>query len=337
MSNAATTRKTIDQRELPASNPPAIPLWAENYVFEVTCPKANAGFFLHVGRQPFNTDVWRDTFVCDLGGDEVYLWKGFGKGAHAAGPGGSQMKFICEESFKRWTLEFDGAAQCVQRGLVLPGAGGALREGPIVPLRMRLDVVADGPIWDLGKTISTHDWGKEHYQQSMRVTGGEVVVNGKTTPMEGVATRDHTRGPRDFTGLGSYAWIHGGLPGGRHFIVMSLDPREGRTDQPPIRTAVICEGDRIIDVEILETTAIPKSRSGPPMSYLIRLKGPNGVETIEGERMTRGVIVGVGAPNHLMLGPSENSITKAHLCGTPTRFRWNGETCYGYSEQTIAV
>ena len=327
----------IDPRELPATNPPAIPLWAENYVYEVTCPRVTAGFFMHLARQPFNTDLWRDTFVCDLGGDEVYLWKGFGKGAHDAGPGGSQLKFICIESFKHWVIEFDGAAQRVPRKLALPGAGGAVREGPIVPLRLHLDIVADGPIWDLGKTISTHDWGKEHYQQSMRVTGGEVIVDGKSTPMEGVATRDHTRGPRDFNGLGSYAWVHGGLPGGRHFITMQLDPRAGRSDQPPIRTAVICDGDNIIDVEILETTAIPTSRSGPPDNFVIRLKGPKGTETIEGERMTKGVIVGVGAPNHLMLGPSENSITRAHLCGTPTRFRWNGETCYGYSEQTIAV
>ena len=327
---------TIDPRELPAANPPAIPLWAENYVFEVTAPEVNAGFFLHTGRQPFNTDVWRDTFVCDLGGDEIYAAIGFGKGAHAAGPGGAQLKFICEESFKRWTLVFDGAAQRIPREMMQPGAGGAVRAGPIVPVRMRIDVAADSPIWDLGKTISTHDWGKEHYQQAMRVPGGEITVDGKTTPLKGLATRDHTRGPRDFNGLGSYAWVHGGFVGGKRFIVMSLDPREG-TKQPPIRTAVFCEGDKIIDVEILETTAIPISRSGPPDQYVMRFKGPNGIETIEGERMTKGAIVGVGAPNHLMLGPSENSITKAHLCGAQTRFKWNGETCYGYSEQTIAV
>lgn len=118
---------------------------------------------------------------------------------------------------------------------------------------------------------------------------------------------------------------------------MSLDAREGRPDQPPIRMAVICESDRIIEAEILDTTAIPTSRNGPPTNYVVRLKGPGGIETIEGERLTKGAIIGVGAPNHLMLGPAEGSTIKAHLCATPTRFRWNGETCHGYSEQTMAL
>jgi hypothetical protein len=168
----------------------------------------------------------------------------------------------------------------------------------------------------------------------MRVVSGELVIDGKATSLEGVATRDHTRGPRDFNGLGSYAWIHGGFPGGRRFITLALNPRAGY-DQPPIRIAMIGEGNDLTTAEILQT-AIPERSDGGPSSFVVRLKGPQGIETIEGEQM-QTVIIGVGAPNHLMFGPSADSTSRAHMFASPTRFRWNGETCYGFAERTVAV
>jgi hypothetical protein len=329
-----TPRLSGEMIELPQARPPAIRLWAENYIYEVTCPQAGASFLLHLGRQPFDTDLWRDTMVADSGGDEVYLWRGFGKGSGPAGPGGSQLKFFCDEPFKRWTLRFDGAAQRVPRREVMPGAGGALRDGPIVPMRLCLEAVADGPVWDIGRSVGTHEWGKAHYQQSVRIVGGEWVLDGVSTAVEGVATRDHTRGPRDFSSLGSYAWIHGGFPGGRRFITLALNPRPGFT-QPPVRMGIVSSGDHLTPVEIVET-AIPETRDGGPDRYTLRLKGPQGVEIIEAERLS-SVVLGVGAPNHLMLGPSVDPSCVAHMFPSPTRFTWNGEICYGFSERSVAL
>lgn len=320
--------------ELPQVQPPAIPLWAENYIYEVTCPQAGTSFLLHLGRQPFDTDLWRDTVVADTGGDEVYLWRGYGKGASAAGPGGSQLSFVCVEPFKRWTLRFDGAALRVPRRDAGPGAGGAVRDGPIVALSLRLEAVADGPVWDIGQSIAGHDWGKAHYQQSMRIVDGELLLDGVSTALEGVATRDHTRGPRDFSSLGSYAWIHGGFPGGRRFITLAMNPRPGFA-QAPVRMGIISQGEQLTPVEILET-AIPETRDGGPQRYSLRLQGPDGIEIIEAERLST-VVLGVGVPNHLMLGPSTDPSCVAHMFPSPTRFSWNGETCYGFSERSIAL
>ena len=292
---------------------------------------------MHLGRQPYNTNVWRDTFVCDrYGEDEILLWKGLGSGAHAAGPGGSLLKFSCQNSFKKWILTFDGAAMKVPRSEVSHDAGGALREHPIVPVKMQIEVVADAPIWDIGAEVSGHNWGKDHYQQSMRVVGGELIVNGVSRDLgEGLATRDHTRGPRDFNGLGSYAWIHGGFPGGRHFICMTLDPRDGWEQQQPIRMGLICDANGTHKAKII-STAIPKTKDGGAMKYTIQIEGPDGIETIEAEQQSR-VLIAVSAPNYLMFGPAKDSTTQAWMNVAPTKFIWNGETCYGYSERTIAV
>jgi hypothetical protein len=334
VSTPISSRPADELIELPERQPPAVPLWAENYMYEVTCPEAGASFVLHLGRQPFNTDLWRDTVVADTGGDEVYMWRGFGKNAHAAGPGGSQLKFVCEEPFKRWTLHFDGATLRVPRHEVSAAAGGALRDGPIVPMRLRLDAIADGPVWDIGQSIQSHDWGKAHYQQSMRIVDGELSLDGVTKALQGVATRDHTRGPRDFSSLGSYAWIHGGFPGGRRFITLALNPRQGYP-QPPVRMGIVSSADCLTKVEVLET-AIPEAHDGGPQRYTLRLRGPDGIEIIEAERLST-VVLGVGAPNHLMLGPSSDRSCVAHMFPSPTRFRWNGETCYGFSERSIAL
>jgi hypothetical protein len=266
----------------------------------------------------------------------VYLWKGFGRGAHSAGPGGAQLRFVCQESFKRWTIEFEGAAQRVPRQLVAPGARGALPDGPIIPLRLNMTAVADGPVWDLTAALSAHGMGNAHYNQSMCITQGEIVIDDAVvTQLSGVAWRDHTRGPRELSELGSYACIQGGFPGGRRFIVLALNHRD--ESKQPLRSATVSEGDDLRAARIVETTAIPENNGLAPPRYIVRLETDNGIETIEGERTTTGVVVGVGAPNHFMLGPATDCTARGHLCGTPTRFRWNGETCYGYSELTAAV
>lgn len=319
--------------ELPEREPPEVPLWAENYIYEIACSEAGAAFFLHLGRQSFDLHLWRDTVVADLGGPEVYLWRGFGRGASHEGPGGSQLRFRCDAPYREWTLRFDGAALRAKRTEVAHDAGGALRDGPIVPFQLHLKAIADGPVWDIGRSIAGHDWGKAHYQQSMRVTG-EVKVDGVATRLEGVATRDHTRGPRNFSTLGSYAWIHGGFPGGRRFITLALDPRKGH-EQPPVRMGVVSQGDRMTTVEVLQT-AIPQTRDGEPRRYTLQLKGPDGLEELEAERLST-VVLGIGTPNHLMLGPSTDPGCVAHMFSSFTRFRWNGETCYGFSERSIAL
>lgn len=333
MSDADPLSSDAAALELPQSQPPLQPLWAENYIYEVNCPGAGAAFLLHLGRQSFDHRLWRDTVVVDTGADEVYLWRGFGRGSDAKGPGGSQLKFDCEVPMQRWTLRFEGAALRVPRAAAQAGAAGAVRDGPIVPLRLQLDVDADGPVWDLGHAVAEHDWGKLHYQQSMRVNGGELVIDGRARALDGVATRDHTRGPRDFSSLGSYAWIHGGFPGGRRFITLALDPRPGYP-QAPVRRGVISDKGVLIPVEVLET-AIPESPDGGPDRYTLRLRSDEGVEVIEAVRLS-SVVLGVGAPNHLMLGPSTDASCVAHMFPSPTRFRWNRQECYGFSERSFA-
>ena len=84
---------TIDPRELPLVDTPPIPNWSENYCFQINCPDAGVGFFLHTSRQDFNRDLWRDVMVVQIQGKHALVWKGYGKGAHGAGPGGAQLRF----------------------------------------------------------------------------------------------------------------------------------------------------------------------------------------------------------------------------------------------------
>lgn len=330
---AGVSRAAAAAIELPESLPPAIPLWAENYIYEITCAAAGVSMFLHLGRMSFDTRLWRDTVVIDTGADEVYVYRGFGRNAGDEGPGGSQLRFVMQEPFRRWSLHFEGAALCAARSDLSPNGVGALRDGPIVPLSLWLTAEADGPVWDLGQSITAHDWGKAHYQQSMRITAGELRIGGEVKTLSGLATRDHTRGPRDFSSLGSYAWIHGGIPGGRRFITLALDARPG-FPQPPVRIGIITEADRMTKVEVLET-AIPQRLDGGSPSYVLRLRAPDGLHVIEAERL-HTVTLAVGAPNHLMLGPSTHPSCVAHMFPSPTRFRWNGEVCYGFSERSFA-
>lgn len=324
----------IDPLELPLQDPPDTPFWAENYILEINCPNEQFSFLMHLGRQTFDKDLWREILIARSGGDDVYAYRGFGRGAHAQGPGGAQLKFVCEESFKRWTAVFEGAGQRLSAKDLSPSADGSPPEGTLVQLKIRVELTAEAPIWDNHSAVQVHAMGDMHYEQNMRVTGGEILVDGVRTDLtDGVVMRDHTRGPRNFSGLGSYSFIHGGFKGGRYFIVLTLEERKGQPGHTRHATAVLWDGAQFHEVQILEDGSVPDPKSYPPSEYVIRLQGPDGEEIIKGRHQYSPIVISLAEPNNFILGPSKNESVRGHLCGAPTEFEWNGEKCYGYSEQ----
>ena len=324
--------------ELPLRNPPSVAWWAENYVFEVNAHEDGFSFLMHLGRQPYDLALWREIFIADFGGDDVYAYRGFGRGNFGQGPGGSQLRFICHEPFKRWQLVFDGAAQRVSRKSLGFTAGQGVPQGPILPFRMHLFLEAEAPIWDVSKAHVAHDLGDAHYQQHMRLVSGQALIGERIVEIRrGTAMRDHTRGPRNLEGIGSWAWVHGGMPGGKHFCALILDQRADQRGHRPSFSAVVWDGKQLNDVRVVETDAIPRTGEAPPSDYTLVLEGPAGIETIKGQHMAQPVVVAIGAPNDFILGQARGPSIRVDLCGTPTSFVWNGEPCFGYSEQGSEV
>lgn len=324
----------IDPRELPLVDTPPIPTWSENYCFQINCPEAGIGFFMHTSRQDFNRDVWRDILVAQIEGKQALVWKGYGKGAHASGAGGAQLHLSCKESFKRWQIAFDGAAQWVDNAAMAPGTGKALPDGPYVPVRLSLDVEADGPIWELSKAVADQAWANDHYEQCIKVSG-ELTADGKTWGLQGLGIRDHSRGPRDWGGLGAHCWINGGFVGGRRFIVLALD---GRPDplQNQVRMAMIFDSKGAHQAEIVDIAMVKQAKDGGGQRYTMRLRGPDGDEVIAAEQQPMTTIA-LAPPNQILLGAETGRGVAGHCFHSPTRFVWNGEVCHGYTERSVPL
>ena len=324
---------TIDPRELPLVDTPQVPGWSENYCFELNCPDVGVGIFVHMSRQDFNRDLWRDILIAQIEGKQALVWKGYGKGAHASGPGGAQLRGSCRESFKHWVLSFDGAAQLVPAAAMAPGAG-ALPDGPYVQARMSIDVLADGAVWELSKTIAGQSWANSHYEQSFR-TSGELTVDGKTYRLDGVGSRDHSRGPRNWDGMGTHCWFQGGFPGGRRFIVLGMDGRPD-PEKNRIRAAMIFNGTQMQPAEVLHVDMADDIKTGGGSRYSFRLRSSDGDEVFEAEQQ-QITTISLAPPNQILLGAEMGHGMITHIFHSPTRFTWNGEVCYGYTERSVLL
>jgi hypothetical protein len=317
----------IDPRELPLVDPPEdVPLWSENYAWEIGSPDQSMGFFIHLSRQTFDPSVWRETFVAMLPDGKVAVSKSYGRGAHELGAGGAQLKISCTRSFEEWIIEFDGVARVVPEWELGPDAGGTLRDGPYVRFQARLESHADTPPWDLGAAIATHSWGKDHYQQAVHVCGN-VTVQDQKFSFDGLGMRDHTRGPRDFGALGPWSWLSGGTAGGTRFIVLAMEPAHG-TEQPPVKRAVIGDKNGLEPVTVLRNDLLDglKHDANP----IVELQRKNGfIDVIEVET-TRQILLSPSAPNQLFIGPAPGA--KIFSCQSPTRLNWNGQSSIGYLE-----
>ena len=315
----------IDPLELPLTEPPIdVPLWSENFVFEIACPKQDIAMFFHLSRQSFDFSVWRETAVIQLPGNRVASIKGYGRGAHTNGAGSAQLRFTCIESFSHWRISLSGAARITARSELASTSAGPVRDGLYAPMSIEIDSVSDTPPWDIGGAIATHSWGKAHYQQAVSVQG-VITLDGDALEFEGLGMRDHTRGPRDFGQLGPWLWMSGGAPGGKRFIVLAMDPAFG-SQQPPVRLAVV--GDR----RSLEPVTVEA------LDAFDRIDGRLAV-TLRDQAGSRSQIVGTRgdislltpmAPNQLLIGPEPTA--NMYSSASTARFAWDGEPCFGYVE-----
>lgn len=207
------------EKESVVSERPTEPFWAENLLFALYDPRADVGFWLHLGSVPNEWDMWEDRVLVCLPGDEgvLTMW-GYYYTPQQRKPAGPNLAFRCIEPFKRWKLTFDGFAQHVsntdmQNGLVPDG----LRKRLVIDL----EVDCATPVWDAhtsangegGKgEMTTQGWAKEHYEQLCRARG-QVRVDKATYDIDATGWRDHSRGPR---GGGT------GQPWGGHVIASCL-------------------------------------------------------------------------------------------------------------------
>jgi len=332
--------------ELPHT-PQDMPLWTEYCYFHGHDPVVDTGISLHMGREPYDSQIWRATLAIYMpGGEDLLVVKTSGRNGHSRGGGTGPLKVACVEPFRLWTVEFDGSVQHTTR---TKNMAAAHPDSISEPAKLFLRFEGAAPMWDLHQFMEGQPWASGHWEQICRVTG-EITYRGKTYSINGGGVRDHSHGPRDYGPVLSNFWTNMLFPSGAAIMAQTV-----RMEDVEIRNGYIFRNDGS-PLEIIEVVEIPfiATLDTPPASvekdplvddsirnFTIVIKTKAGLEKIECE-LIHSVATTYISPNDELLGTDFTQLENGQprvtqLTESVCKFHWNGETGIGNRERIARI
>lgn len=221
--------KSLIHDEFPIPSPPTDPLWSENYVLTFYDPDTGVGGMLSMGRWVMNNRLWRNMTFITLPNDRVLVSRNMGSGPDPMIPDSGVFRLEVTEPNHALRYAFDGPME--ERTMTDLNTVG-WQVGANGPVRFELEFRSDLPMWDMHAGLAHGDRTENaaanynspdgHVEQNGRVTGTITCGDGETYLINAWATRDHSRGVRNFTRYKSHIWANGMFPSGRSFNIFSL-------------------------------------------------------------------------------------------------------------------
>ena len=302
-----------------------VPGWSENYLTQAYAPEAKIGFWFHLGRTPFDQQLWNEIFIAYLPGDQFLVSNGYSYGDSPTGPIGNQLHYRCDKPFEQWTKSFRGAATLVTGEQLRKGAFAA---GLHVAVDVELVCEGMGPVFDLGSHSDNDSWSKVHYEQHSRVRG-YICYDGQRFELAGSGIRDHSWGPRDLTRLDCHNWVTAQFPSGRTLVVWCIK----EFDKEVGTIALMGDGQSVRKCRLV--TAPPMLAEGGPADapYSFVLAGDDGRETTVRANILQIGPMSIGGINELLMGSPPMPTAHHRLLEAQTRFEWEGEIGYGLTDR----
>jgi len=308
---------------------PGVPGWSENVQLVVHDSVAGVAFYVHLSRMVDAPGIWEGIFITYLPGGQLRVSRSFARDRGTGTASDGQLSFGPVEPLRRWRLDFDGMARILSRE---EAAAGPVTQGPVEPLRLALDVVGVTPPWGVGSdqrgghaadAMHGQSWARVHVEQACRVTGELLLADG-AIHVDCMGMRDHSCGPRDYTGMRREAWVNAVFPSGRAFCGLWVE-MEG---VPPFSHGFVWSDGELHAMASLEAPLLT-SALGDPTSFTVRFTSPAGAGEVEG-RMTHSMAFTLENPCRMPLGPRP---TGAIPVEGPARYRWDGEDGDGWAER----
>lgn len=220
--------------------------WSENYCFAGFDLRSGIGFWLHSGRWILDPHVWREVVILRFPDGSVAAHRGYGTATESRdGPGGPNLAIRVLEDRRRFSLHFYGA---IRRVHAMEMAGALLADGPIERLKMDLEFTSDLPIWDMHGVSDSQDFAGTGHIEQLGDAYGTIEIGGRTLSFEGLAHRDHSRGPRNATMLKTHHWLQGRFDHGIGFAIYHA-VLMGQTD-PAFAKAAVWDGGELFDATV---------------------------------------------------------------------------------------
>ncbi|MUL65798.1 hypothetical protein BOO86_15085 [Mycobacterium sp. CBMA 234] len=300
--------------------------WSENWLTYGWAPEQGIGIYFHIGRHPGSMGIYETTFNVYLPGDRFLTHRGFA----AASPGGSPrvgaVSFHCEEPFQRWRKQFRGAARAT--------TGDALRAGPLldgscVDVDLDLTITAASPPFDFGAEKLEQSWGSGHYEQHHQFTA-TLIIGAERFELRGTGLRDHSWGPRDWSGVGDTTWYHGHFPSGRSFMVVSVP---GRPPFDPFVYGVVSDDSTVQKIDVVTVPPVTAvyhhgGSAAPDSPYELELRTADGPITVRCD-IVQSMPMTFIPPTQIGIGTHRGPQASHENVETITRFTLDGEVGYG--------
>jgi hypothetical protein len=297
--------------------------WSENFCFTGWDAGQGIGLWLHMGRTPYDQQVWHEMLSLHLPGGGVLIAKNFSRSSSDDHPHGQLLELRCTKPWTTWSVTFAGPMKAT--------TDHELHRAPMVDGRERqveLDLTwtSDQPPWEFGGAGA---WATGHYQQMGRYAG-VLRVDGVETELTMLGWRDHSVGPRDLGPLARHNLMAAQFEDGTSVYAQQLVVADGE----PEGVARIGRGTSYTDVEPLDLPAIDDTH-GPSKTYVFPISTARGPRNVEVEVLCE-LPVTMFAPNDMVLGLALQPGGYVLWMGQG-RFELDGVVGYGYVERSGRV
>jgi hypothetical protein len=310
-------------------DPPGVPGWSENLQLVVNDGVAGVAFYVHFSRMVDDPGIWEGILICYLPGGQLRVSRSFARDGGSGVASDGQLAFAPVEPLRRWRLTFDGMARKLTRD---EAAAGPVAQGPVEPLQLALDVECVTPPWGVGSeadggataaAMHGQSWARVHLEQACRVRG-ELSAAGGSTAIDGMGMRDHSCGPRDYSGMRREAWANAVFPSGRAFCGLWVEV----DGAPPFAHGFVYENGQLHAMDRFEGPPLT-SALGDPTTFTVRFDTSRGEAEVHG-RMLHSMAFTLEYPCRMPLGPQTAGAIPVE---GPARYTWDGEQGDGWIER----
>lgn len=300
------------------------PGWAENLVFQVHDAASGLAVWCHWGRMPEAPEIWEGLFALYLDGGELLVSRAFARSPSPDTASGGALSFRCVEPGRLWAMRFDGMARSTSTAEL---ARGPLVDGAVEPVSVELTFTGLHPLWSAHGAMDGQTWAQAHLEQAGRISG-RVDVRGRCVEIDAFGFRDHSYGPRDYSGLLGDTWCTAVFPSGRAFLTLDVWQIEG----PSLRKGFIWDGTTVTEAVAIDPVRL-SGGDGSPHAFDLQIDAGQRVERVHVVQR-HCMMATMGQPSALIPGASVGD-PRIYATEGPATITWDGEVAAGWIEKTI--
>jgi hypothetical protein len=302
-----------------------VPGWSENLVLTIHDPAAEVSLWAHWGRIPSSPEVWEGVLCVYLPGGELLVSRSFGTSPDARLATSGALGFRCVEPGRVWEMGFDGMARATTTAEV---ARGPLVDGEVERVRASLAFTGVTPLWSAHGAMDEQTWANAHLEQGGRIEG-VLELRGRRIAIDAFASRDHSYGPRDYSGLLGDTWCTALFPSGRAFLTIDVWQLQG----PSLRKGFIRDGTEMVEAVAAEPARLAAFDGSPHAFDLDIVVAAGDIERVHVEQQ-HCMMWTMAEPSALIPGASADD-PRIYATEGPALITWDGEVGAGWIEKTL--